>query len=49
LAGTQSSIINVSLEYNRRGNNQNVLRDNIFRVSVGFSLSDVWFSKHPYE
>jgi hypothetical protein len=49
LALGQSSIINLSFEYSRRGNNENVLRDNIFRVSVGFSLSDVWFSKHPYE
>jgi len=49
LALTQWSIINVSFEYSKRGNNENLLKDNIFRVSVGFSLSDVWFRKKKYE
>jgi hypothetical protein len=49
LAPFQSSIINLSFEYEKRGNNENVLKDNIFRISVGFSLSDVWFRKKQYE
>ena len=49
LVRTQASIINVSLEYIKRGNNDNVLKENIFRVSVGLSLSDLWFVKRKYE
>jgi hypothetical protein len=49
LARTQASIINVSLEYIKRGNNDNALKENIFRLSVGLSLSDLWFVKRKYE
>jgi len=49
LARGQASIINVSLEYTKRGNNDNLLKDNFFRVSVGLALSDLWFAKHKYE
>jgi len=45
----QYSLINVSLEYIRRGNNNNLLKESLFRFSVGFSLSDVWFIKRKYE
>lgn len=49
LARTQASIINLSIEYTKRGNNNNLLKDNFFRVSVGISLSDLWFIKRKYE
>jgi hypothetical protein len=49
LARGQASIINLSLEYIKRGNNDNLLKDNFFRVSIGLSLSDLWFMKHKYE
>lgn len=49
LARNQASIINVSLEYTRRGNNDNLLKENIFRVSVGLSFSDLWFVRPKYE
>jgi len=49
LARGQASIINVSLEYIKRGNNDNLLKDNFFRVSIGLSLSDLWFMKRKYE
>ncbi len=45
----QSTIINLAFEYIRRGNNDNVLRENMFRVSFGISLSDFWFIKRKYE
>jgi len=45
----QATIINVALEYIKRGSNVNVLKENLFRVSVGFSLSDIWFGKRKYE
>jgi len=49
LARTQASIINLSLEFIKRGNNDNFLKENLFRVSVGLSLSDLWFVKRKYE
>lgn len=45
----QSTGFNISVEYIRRGNNDNLLRENLFRVSVGFSLSDIWFIKRKYD
>jgi hypothetical protein len=48
-ARNQYSIINVSMEYIKRGNNDNLLKENLFRVSVGFSLSDLWFRKPKYD
>jgi hypothetical protein len=49
LASGQFSRINLGFEYNKRGNNDNLLRDDVFRVSVGLNLSDVWFRKPRYE
>ena len=45
---TQYSLINLSFEYIKRGNTNNLLRENLFRVSVGLSLSDLWFVKRKY-
>lgn len=45
----QVTIINLALEYIKRGNNDNLLKENLFRFSVGFSLSDLWFAKKKYE
>lgn len=45
----QVSIINLAFEYIKRGNNNNLLKENIFRISAGFSLSDLWFIRKKYE
>jgi len=45
----QATIINLSFEYGKRGNNNNFLRENMFRFSLGFSLSDIWFMKRKYD
>ena len=45
----QVSIINMGLEFGQRGNKQNALRENLFRFSLGFSLSDLWFRKYQYQ
>ena len=45
----QYSIMNVLFDYSRRGNNSNSVRENIFRIGVGFSLSDVWFVRSKYQ
>jgi hypothetical protein len=49
LARAQSSVLNLTFEYVKRGNNQNLLKDNIFRISAGLSFSDLWFNKRKYE
>jgi hypothetical protein len=45
----QYTIINLALEYERRGNNENVLKENVFRISLGLNFSDLWFSKRKYD
>ncbi len=45
---TQSSLLNTSIEFGRRGSNKNNLRENTFRISVGFALSDLWFNRAKY-
>jgi hypothetical protein len=48
-APNQTTLINLAFEYGKRGNNNNLLRENLFRFSLGFSLSDIWFVKRKYD
>jgi hypothetical protein len=45
----QYSFLNLSFEYGNRGNNSNTIKENTFKVGVGFSLSDVWFRRQKYQ
>jgi hypothetical protein len=45
----QFTIVNLGLEYSRRGNDDNILRENLFRASVGLNFSDLWFNKRRYD
>jgi hypothetical protein len=45
----QRTSINLSFEYIRRGNDDNILRESLFRFSAAFSLSDFWFIKRKYD
>jgi hypothetical protein len=45
----QYTIINLALEYSRRGNDNNSLRENLFRLSLGLNFSDLWFNKRRYD
>lgn len=45
----QYSMINLAFEVAHRGNNETVLKENIYRISLGFTLSDKWFIKRKYE
>lgn len=45
----QYSIINTSFEFGQRGNNTNVIKENFFRIGIGFTLSDLWFIKRRYD
>lgn len=48
-APNQNTNINIAFEYSKRGNNKNILRENLFRFSLGLSLSDIWFIKRKYD
>ena len=45
----QYSVMNLSFEYGNRGNKANNITENIYKISVGFSLSDVWFRRQKYQ
>jgi hypothetical protein len=45
----QHTVINLAFEFVKRGNNDNLLKENLFRLSTGFSLSDLWFIRRKYE
>lgn len=46
---SQSSIMNLAIEYGSRGNKENNIHENILRVGLGFSLSDIWFRRYKYD
>lgn len=46
---TQYSVMNMTVEYGSRGNKNNNLSENILRISLGFSLSDIWFRRYKYD
>ena len=48
-APNQVTLVNLAFEYSKRGNNDNLLKENMFRISLGFSLSDFWFIKRKYD
>lgn len=45
----QYSIINTTIEFGRRGNSNNLVRENFVRIAVGLTLSDLWFIKRKYD
>lgn len=45
----QYTSINTAFEIGARGNKNNSLRENFYRISIGLSLSDIWFIKRTYQ
>jgi len=46
---TNKSMINLTAEYIKRGTVQNgLISEDLYRLTVGFNLSDVWFVKRKY-
>lgn len=45
----QRSMMNLTFEYNNRGNSKNNITESTYRVSLGFALSDIWFLRKKYE
>ena len=44
----QTSLLNTAIEIGSRGNRNTNIRESIFRISLGFSLSDLWFNRIKY-
>ncbi len=49
LAPNQFTVFNLGFEYMKRGNDDNLLKENLFRVSLGLNVTDLWFGKRKYE
>lgn len=45
----QFTMINTALEFGKRGSTVNNVTENFFKISVGLSLSDIWFIKRKYD
>jgi hypothetical protein len=45
----QYSIMNFTFEYGNRGNDKNNITESLYKVSLGFSLSDIWFHRQKYQ
>ncbi|WP_306354078.1 hypothetical protein [Flavobacterium sp. '19STA2R22 D10 B1'] len=48
--GSNFSNINIGLEYGKRGTTSaNLIQENYFNLSIGLSLSDLWFRKSKFD
>lgn len=45
----QYTSVNVGFEIGARGNKTNSLRETFYRISLGLTLSDIWFIKRTYQ
>ena len=44
----QFAVINLTLEFGKRGDKTNTIRENFFALALGLNLSDIWFVKRKY-
>jgi long-subunit fatty acid transport protein len=45
----QYTTINTAIEIGARGNKKNTVSENLFKISVGVNLSDIWFNPRKYD
>ncbi len=45
----QFSTVDLALEYIKRGNEQNKIKEDLIRFSLGFNFTDLWFGKRKYD
>jgi hypothetical protein len=45
----QFTLLNLALQMGRRGESASNFRENFVQLTVGYSLSDVWFNKRKYD
>ncbi|MEP7106338.1 MAG: hypothetical protein ABI760_00120 [Ferruginibacter sp.] len=46
---TQTSMLNTAIEFGSRGDKKSNLRESTLRISIGLSLSDLWFGRQKYQ
>ncbi len=46
---TQTSLLNTAVEFGTRGDKKSNLRESTLRISIGLSLSDLWFGRQKYQ
>ena len=47
---TQNSVLNVGFEYGNRGNKNNMIKENLYKISFGFSMNDnLWLRRFKYQ
>ncbi len=46
---SQSTTVQTAIEFGKRGSAVNNITENFFKLSVGFSLNDIWFIKRKYD
>ena len=49
ISRSQFTVVNLGFEYSKRGKNDNLLKENLFRISAGLNFSDLWFNKRRYD
>jgi len=49
LSQSQYTLVNIALEYGKRGNDNNLLKENLFRLSIGVNFTDLWFGKRTFQ
>lgn len=49
LSQSQYTLVNIALEYGKRGNDNNLLKENLFRLSIGINFTDLWFGKRTFQ
>ena len=45
----QFSVLNLAMQFGKRGSNSNSYQESFFQFTVGYSLSDIWFNKRKYD
>lgn len=49
MRSNQFTLLNTAIEIGKRGNKSNLLNERFFKVSIGFTLSDIWFIEKRYQ
>ena len=45
----QFSVLNLAMQFGKRGSSANSYQESFYQITVGYSLSDIWFNKRKYE
>jgi len=45
----QFSVLNLAFQIGKRGSSSNSFQENYYQITVGYSLSDIWFNKRKYD